>query len=155
MKRSHPRILRMREPSARYALDSPVLVDSNVLIDVINADNEWFEWSAQQLEAPIDEGRAVINPIIYAEIASAYERIEMLEGVVGELGLQREALPWEAAFLAGHAFKRYRRLGGNRRSPLPDFYVGAHAAVGGYALLTRDTGRYREYFPRLRIISPS
>lgn len=101
-----------------------------------------------------EDGRLVINPIIYAEISIGFERIEQLENVLADESFLREALPWEAGFLAGKCFLEYRRRGGARRSPLPDFYIGAHAAVAGIPLLTRDARRYRTYFPRLRIIAP-
>jgi hypothetical protein len=101
----------------------------------------------------LDRGPTLINPIVYAEISISFERIEQLERALPP-ELEREALPWEAAFLAGKCFLGYRRRGGERRSPLPDFYIAAHAALTGRALLTRDTGRYRSFFPRLELISP-
>jgi predicted nucleic acid-binding protein len=129
------------------------LVDSNVLLDLFTEDRQWREWSETQLADALDRGSTLINPIIYAEISISFERIEELEQAL-PLELEREALPWEAAFLAGKCFVEYRRRGGERRSPLPDFYIGAHAAVTGRALLTRDVGRYRSLFPRLELISP-
>jgi predicted nucleic acid-binding protein len=99
-------------------------------------------------------GALVINPVIYAEVAAGFSAIEDLDEALPEAYLKREPLPWAAAFLAGHAFARYRRLGGTRTAPLPGFYIGAHAAVAGHTLLTRDPRRYRDYFPRLRIVSP-
>ena len=102
----------------------------------------------------VQHGRILINPIIYAEVSSAYDDLESLERALPAQFYTREALPWEAAFLAGRAFVGCRRRGGPRRSPLPDFYIGAHAAVGGYTLLTRDPARYRSYFPKLRIVAP-
>ena len=145
-----------REPSAKY-LSSPVprvLIDSNVLIDVLDDDPVWAAWSIAQLGPLIAQDRAVINAIIYAELAASYESLEALEAAIGPLALIREAMTWEAAFLAGKAYKLYRKRGGTRRSPLPDFYIGAHATLAGYALLTRDATRYREYFPRLKVIAP-
>jgi predicted nucleic acid-binding protein len=96
----------------------------------------------------------ILNPIVYAEVSVGFERIEELDAVLPGDGFRREALPWEAAFLAGKCFLRYRRAGGARRAPLPDFYIGAHAAIRGIPLLTRDAARYRTYFPRLELIVP-
>ena len=130
------------------------LVDSNVLLDVITGDEEWSDWSASALARAADTSRLIINPIVYAEVAARFERIEDLEDALPGDYYERHALPWEAAFLAGRCFVRYRRRGGARRSPLPDFYIGAHAAIEGLALLTRDPKRYRTYFPTLRILAP-
>jgi predicted nucleic acid-binding protein len=129
------------------------LVDSNVLLDVFTEDPRWSQWSESQLADAFDRGPAVINPIIYAEISVRFERIEELERALPP-ELEREGLPWEAAFLAGKSFLEYRRRGGERRSPLPDFYIGAHAAITERALLTRDPSRYRLLFPRLVLIAP-
>lgn len=131
-----------------------VLVDSNVLLDVITEDERWFEWSARALEEQAEGAMLAINPIIYAEVSIRFSRIEDVEDALPSTFFQRAVLPWEAAFLAGKCFVRYRRGGGERRSPLPDFYIGAHAAVNGWTLLSRDASRYRGYFPRLRLISP-
>lgn len=133
---------------------SPVLVDSNVLLDLATRDPRWGEWSAEQLSRHAESSVLVINPMIYAEVSIGYDRIELVEEVLSPDFLQREDLPWEAAFLAGKCFVIYRRRGGARRSPLPDFYIGAHAAVRGYRLLTRDVIRYRTYFPKLELIAP-
>ena len=130
------------------------LVDSNVLLDILTVDNEWLDWSAAALERCADSGRLVINPIIYAEVSIGFSRIEDLDAALPGDYFTLEALPWEAAFLAGKAFAHYRRRRGARVHPLPDFYIGAHAAVQGYALLTRDPRRYRTYFPRLTLIAP-
>lgn len=130
------------------------LVDSNVILDVVTEDEEWFDWSASALARQADAGPLVVNPMIYAETAARFERIEDLEEAVPPDYFQRQALPWEAAFLAGRSFVVYRRRGGQRRSPLPDFYIGAHALVAGMTLLTRDPARYRTYFPTLRLIAP-
>jgi predicted nucleic acid-binding protein len=129
------------------------LVDSNVLLDLFTADPRWLEWSETQLADAIDRGPTLINPIVYAEISISFERIEELEQRLPK-EIEREPLPWQAAFLAGKCFVEYRRRGGDKRSPLPDFYIGAHAAVSGRALLTRDRSRYRSLFPRLALISP-
>lgn len=130
------------------------LVDSNILIDVFDDDSEWQEWSDAMITACADRGPLVINPIVYAELAAGFADLEELDEALSPDFVKREPLPWAAAFLAGHAFMRYRRLGGQRTSLLPDFYIGAHAAVAGYTLLTRDPRRYRYYFPKLRIVSP-
>jgi hypothetical protein len=132
----------------------PTLVDSNVLLDVVTEDREWWPWSSSMLEREAERGRLVINPLVYAEVSLAFDRIEDLEAALPPDYLSREALPWAAAFLAARAFLRYRRQGGLRPHPLPDFYIGAHAAVAGYTLLTRDARRYRTYFPKLRLIAP-
>lgn len=131
-----------------------VLVDSNVLLDVLTKDARWFEWSSAALERTADESGLVINPIVYAEVSIAFARIEDLEASLPADYFERQTLPWEAAFLAGKCFLAYRRRGGSRRSPLPDFYIGAHAAVAKMALLTRDAARYRTYFPTVRLIAP-
>jgi len=130
------------------------LVDSNVLLDVITEDPEWLDVSAAALARAADTSPLVINPIVYAEVAARFERIEDLEDALPRDYYERRPLPWEAAFLAGQCFVKYRRRGGSRRSPLPDFYIGAHATVDGLTLLTRDARRYRTYFPALRIIAP-
>jgi predicted nucleic acid-binding protein len=133
----------------------PVLVDSNVLLDVATNDPTWFRWSEAALENAANESALVINPLIYAEVSVAYRRIEDLEEVLPLSVFRREPLPYEAAFLAGKAFLRYRKRGGAHRAPLPDFYIGAHAAVAGFRLLTRDAARYRTYFPTVPLISPT
>jgi len=133
---------------------SIVLVDSSVLLDVMTEDRRWHAWSSDALERCADEGELAINPIIYAEVSIRFERIEELDDALPDSEFRRLPLPWEAAFLAGKSYVRYRRRGGARRAPLPDFYIGAHAAVSGLALLTRDASRYRSYFPKLRVIAP-
>jgi predicted nucleic acid-binding protein len=130
-----------------------VLVDSNILLDLFTNDRSWVAWSEARLVEAFDSGPVCINPIVYAEISIAFERIEALEAALPEQ-LQREDLPWEAAFLAAKCFVEYRRRGGTKRSPMPDFYIGAHAAVSGRALLTRDARRYRSLLPTLTLISP-
>lgn len=134
---------------------SVVLVDSNVLLDVLTDDPRWGSWSSEVLARCGDDAPLAINPIIYAEVSIRFDRIEDLEEALPERDFQRLPLPWEAAFLAGKSFVRYRRRGGPRRAPLPDFYIGAHAAVADLTLLTRDAARYRTYFPRLRVIAPA
>lgn len=130
------------------------LVDANILVDILSEDEEWFDWSASMLEEAAHDGPLVINPIIYAEVATGFKRIEDLDDALPPDYYRRVDLPWPAGFLAGHVFQKYRRGGGVRRSPLPDFYIGAHAAVAGLTLLTRDARRYRTYFPTLRLIAP-
>jgi hypothetical protein len=131
-----------------------VLVDSNVLLDVMTEDARWLPWSAGSLERAADRYRLVINPIIYAEVSVRYSRIEDLEEALPKTMFDREAVPYEAAFLAGKSFAAYRQRRGEKRSPLPDFFIGAHAAVAGYRLMTRDVARYRTYFPKLSLIAP-
>ena len=130
------------------------MVDSNVLLDVATNDPTWGDWSARALARSADEAILVINALVYAEVSIGFHTIEDLEDALPADVYRREDLPYEAAFLAGKCFLRYRRAGGTRRSPLPDFYIGAHAAVAGYRLLTRDAGRYRTYFPTLDLIAP-
>jgi predicted nucleic acid-binding protein len=131
-----------------------VLVDSNVLIDVISNDERWFFWSADALECVANCYRHVINPIVCAEVSVRVSRIEDVEAALPATMFNREANPLDAAFLAGKAFLTYRQREGVKRSPLPDFFIGAHAAVADYTLLTRDVARYRTYFPRLSLIAP-
>lgn len=131
-----------------------IIVDSNVLLDVVTADPTWGTWSSATLERTADEAILVINALIYAEVSIGFASIEALEEALPSDLYRREFLPYEAGFLAGKAFLRYRQAGGARRSPLPDFYIGAHAAVSGYRLLTRDAIRYRTYFPTLELIAP-
>lgn len=130
------------------------LVDSNVLLDLLDEDEEWLSWSASTLAEAARQGPVVVNQLILAETSVTLDTIEDLEDALPAGYFVRESLPWEAAFLAGKAFATYRRRGGTKRSPLPDFYIGAHAAVAGHTLLTRDPARYRAYFPTLRIIAP-
>ncbi len=135
-------------------MEKPVIVDSNVILDVATNDPRWHEWSARALESIADRATLVVNPIIYAEVSIGFERIEQLETALPPDIFRRDPLPYEAAFLAGKAFLRYRKRGGSRRSPLPDFYIGAHAAIADFRLLTRDDTRYRIYFPTLDLIAP-
>lgn len=130
------------------------LVDSSVLLDVLTEDRRWATWSSAALADAADSGQVAINPIVYAEISAGFERIEDLDDAVPESEIVREPLPWDAGFLAAKAFLAYRKRSGERRSPLPDFYIGAHAAVRGHRLLTRDAARYRTYFPSVDVIAP-
>ncbi len=131
-----------------------VLVDSNVLLDVLTEDPEWLDWSSQALARAANRGRLLVNLLVYAEVSIGFDRIEDLDLALDPATFERRALPWETAFLAGKVFLRYRAAGGARRSPLPDFYIGAHAAIEQLTLLTRDPRRYRSYFPKLRLIAP-
>ena len=131
-----------------------ILVDSNVLLDVLTEDPTWLRWSSGALAEAAEREPLAINPIIYAEVSIRFERIEELEDALPEPEFRRLDLPWQAAFLAGKSFVGYRRRGGARRSPLPDFYIGAHAAVASLHLLTRDPTRYRTYFPGVELIAP-
>jgi predicted nucleic acid-binding protein len=131
-----------------------ILVDSNVILDILTEDPQWFEWSSQRLTEYANQGELVINPIIYAEISVGFRQVEELDIVIPPDFFRRDPLPYEAAFLAGQGFLEYRRRGGERRSPLPDFYIGAHAAVAQVPLLTRDINRYRTYFPSVQLITP-
>ena len=134
---------------------SGTLVDSNVLLDVISEDPEWMGWSLDALASAGEVGPLWIDPIVYAEVSVRFSRIEDLEDALPAEDFRRAALPWEAAFLAGKAFRAYRRRGGARTSTLPDLYIGAHAAVAGLDLLTRDANRYRTYFPTVRLLHPA
>lgn len=132
----------------------PVLVDSNVILDVATEDPSWGRWSSSALERAGDEAALVINPVVFAEVSVGFAKVEELEAVLPREVFRREALPFEAAFLAGKAFLAYRRRKGERSMVLPDFFVGAHAATAGYRLLTRDAKRYRTYFPSVELIAP-
>jgi predicted nucleic acid-binding protein len=131
-----------------------VLVDSSVLLDLLTRDPVWFDWSFEKLARAGDAGKLVINPIIYAEVSVRFTKIEELEAALPRDDFAREPVPYEAAFLAGKAFQRYRRRGSPRPSPLPDFFIGAHAAIAGYRLLTRDVTRFSSYFPKVELIAP-
>lgn len=130
------------------------LVDSNVLLDIATQDSNWRDWSTEALESVANESPLIINAIIYAEVSIGFQRIEDLEAAIPADLYRRDPLPFEAAFLAGKAFLRYRRRGGMRVRPLPDFYIGAHAAIAQHRLLTRDPRRYRTYFPTVELIAP-
>lgn len=132
----------------------PAIVDSNVILDVAQRDPRWSAWSTGAIRRLLDVTVLVINPIVYAEVSIGYRTIEDVECAMPVDLYRREPLPYEAAFLAGKCFVAYRRRGGVRRSPLPDFYIGAHAAVRGYRLLTRDAARYRSYFPTVELVAP-
>jgi predicted nucleic acid-binding protein len=131
-----------------------VMVDSNVLIDVTAGNPTWEDWSGSRIKRLADESLLVINPLIFAEVSIGFDSIEALDDALPTDLYQRMELPYDAAFLAGKAFRDYRQRGGLRSSPMPDFYIGAHAAIAGYRLLTRDPARYRTYFPRVELIAP-
>ena len=131
-----------------------LLVDTNVLVDVLENDPEWADWSIGQLRAQSKIHRLAINPIIYSELSLTFTTVEALDRAIAELGLALVELPRPALFLAGKAFVRYRRQGGNKNNVLADFYIGAHAAVSRYPLLTRDTRRYTAYFSDVKLIAP-
>jgi predicted nucleic acid-binding protein len=131
------------------------LVDTNVLLDLVTDDPVWADWSIAELEAASLRGPLLINDVIYAELAVRYSRVEDLDAFVQRAGLEIAPFPRAALFLAGKVFAQYRRSGGLRTSVLPDFFVGAHAAVSEWPVLTRDVGRYRTYFPTLTLITPS
>lgn len=131
-----------------------VLVDSNVLLDLVTDDPLWAEWSMRQLEMAAVKGAVAINDVVYAEISIRYRRIEDLDAMLETAGIAIRPIPRAALFLAGKAFQRYRAAGGIRAGVLPDFFIGAHAAVAGIPLLTRDAGRYRSYFPSVALIAP-
>ena len=131
-----------------------VLIDACVLIDIATEDPIWGGWSADALARAAEEQVLVINPLIYAKVSVAFLRIEDLDDALPEALFQREALPFAAGFLAGKAHLAYRRRGGTRATPLPDFYIGAHAAIAGHQLLTRDAQRFRTAFPSVLLIAP-
>ncbi len=130
------------------------LVDANVLLDIMSEDPRWFGWSSEALAGAADDGTLVINPVVYAEVSVRFSRIEDLDEALPPDVYVRAPVPWPAAFLAGKCHLDYRRRGGERRSPLPDFFIGAHAAVAGLRLLTRDSSRYRTYFPGVDLVAP-
>ena len=134
---------------------SGILVDSNILLDVFLDDPNWAEWSESQLVKFSSNTKLFINPVVYTEVSIGFERIEDLELALNNGGFQMLEIPKEALFLAGKAFLKYRKNKGTKRSPLPDFYIGAQAAVFEMNLITRDTSRYRTYFPTVRLISPN
>jgi predicted nucleic acid-binding protein len=146
---------RIRAISTRRPDAITTLVDSNVLLDIFTEDPNWSTWSADALGTARDAGELVINPIVYAEISVRFDGIEELDEAIPAADFLREELPYSAGFLASKAYSRYRARGGTKRSPIADFYIGAHAAICGYALLTRDATRYRSYFPKLTLVTPA
>lgn len=132
-----------------------ILVDTNVLLDVVTDDPVWGDWSERQLEAAAARDRLAVNAVVYAELAIGFARIEEVDAVLATADIAMADLPRPALFLAGKVFQAYRRRGGRKTGVLPDFFIGAHAAIAGVPLLTRDTGRYRNYFPSLELIAPA
>lgn len=132
-----------------------LLVDTNVLVDVLQDDPQWGDWSLRQLQGQSKLHALAVNPVIYAELSLAFESPGMLDEVVAGLDLRFEQIPRPALFLAGKAFARYRKRGGTRQNVLSDFFIGAHAAVEGWPILTRDLRRYRDYFPTVELIAPN
>ena len=130
-----------------------VLVDSNVILDLLIPASSWREWSSSALAHAAERTRLVINPIVYAELSVGYDTIELVESALPPI-FEREPIPYEAAFLAGKVYRDYRRRAGIKTAPLPDFFIGAHAAVRRYELLTRDPARYRPHFPSVPLIAP-
>jgi predicted nucleic acid-binding protein len=131
-----------------------LLVDTNVLVDVLQNDPQWADWSIGQLRAQAQLHELAINPVIYAELSLSFSTFEALDGAVDTMELAMREVPRPALFLAGRAYLQYRRRGGAKAQVLPDFYIGAHAAVEGWSLLTRDASRFRTYFPSLEVIAP-
>jgi len=131
-----------------------ILVDSNIILDIVLEDKTWFTWSSEKLLELSEEASFVINPVIYAEVSTGFNTIEELEDALPQTYFIREPIPWEASFLAGKCLLKYRRAGGTGYSTLPDFFIGAHAAVRKYELISRDVSRYRSYFPALIIHAP-
>ena len=131
-----------------------ILVDSNIILDVFLDDTNWADWSESKLEKFSAITKLYINPIVYSEISIGFKRIEEMESVLNRAGFQMLDIPKEALFLAGKAFLKYRKNRGTKKSPLPDFYIGAQAAIFDMDLITRDVPRYRTYFPTVRLICP-
>lgn len=130
------------------------LVDSNVLLDIMTEDPVWQEWSTDALSEAAEQGPLFINHVIYSEVSIRFSTVEALEEALPSRDYRREPIPWEAAFLAGKAFLSYRQKQGTKSTTLPDFFIGAHAAVADLQLLTRDVSRFRTYFPTVRLLSP-
>ncbi len=131
------------------------LVDTNILLDLVTNDTVWVDWSQRQLEAAAVRGAVLINDVVYAELAVGFLRVEEVDAVLAAAQVEMTAMPREALFLAGKVFQRYRASGGTRSGVLPDFFIGAHAAVAQLPLLTRDVRRYRTYFPTVQLIAPT
>lgn len=132
-----------------------MLVDTNVLIDVLENDPDWADWSLSQLQAQSRVHRLVINPIVYAELSLTFSAFEVLDEVLSNMELPVLEMPRQALFLAGKAFVKYRRNGGVKNNVLGDFFIGAHAAVSNLPILTRDTRRYSNYYPTVNLVSPT
>ena len=137
-----------------FSSANATVVDSNILLDLFTRDETWLDWSREALQAASNTGPLVINPIIYSEVSVHFSSMEALDELLLPDEFIRQPLPWSASFLAGKCFTDYRKRGGTKRSPLPDFYIGAHAAVQKYRLLTREAKRFRTYFPTVELIAP-
>ena len=131
------------------------LVDTNILLDLVTNDPKWADWSVGQLDAASLKGSLAINDVVYAELSVRFATIEALDTVLVETGITIATIPRPALFLAGKVFQRYRAAGGTRTGVLPDFFIGAHAAVTGMTLLSRDPQRYRRYFPKIELVTPT
>jgi len=131
-----------------------LLVDTNVLVDVLQDDPQWANWSIGQLRAQASIHQLAINPIIYAEMSLSFSSLEGLDSAVSTLALELREIPRPALFLAAKAYAQYRKRGGSKLQVLPDFFIGAHAAVESWPLLTRDASRFRTYFPTLEVVAP-
>lgn len=132
-----------------------VMIDSNVILDIVTEDPNWFNWSSDIVAFYADTHTLIINPIIYSEVSIGYQTIEDVDTVLPPSYFRRMPIPWEAAFKAGKSFLQYRKRGGSKRTPLPDFFIGAHADFLGIQLITRDAARFRTYFPELKLITPA
>jgi predicted nucleic acid-binding protein len=130
-----------------------VLVDSNVILDIVTEDKDWFDWSAKTFQKYSEHYDLLINPIIFSEVSIGFNKIEEYEEILPN-EIKRVFIPWEAAFLAGKAYLKYKKSGGHRHSPLPDFFIGAHAVVSNLILLSRDTKKLKHYFPNLHLVAP-
>lgn len=135
-------------------MSAGTLVDSNVLLDILTEDQVWDDWSTNALADAAETGPLYINPLVYSEVSIRFTTVEALEDALPAENFRREPIPWAAAFLAGKVFLDYRQNKGTKSTTLPDFFIGAHAAVAGLDLLTRDVGRYRTYFPTVALIAP-
>lgn len=131
-----------------------IMIDSNVILDIILQDANWYTWSSEKMSVLCEDNIFIVNSIVYAEVSIGFERIEEVEELFLPNYFVREPIPWEACFLAGKSFLQYKKKGGTKASPLPDFFIGSHALIKGYRLLTRDVSRYKTYFPKLQLISP-
>jgi predicted nucleic acid-binding protein len=143
------------EPTLQVVRPTATLVDTCVLLDILTDNRTWADWSATAVADARDQGELVINPLIYAEVSAGFERIEEVDAALPATDFRREPLPYEAGFLAAKAFVAYRRRGGTKTSPLPDFYIGAHAAVHRYRVITRDKARFQTYFPGVELLLPN
>ena len=131
------------------------LLDTNILIDVVDSNSKWHEASMLLIKEFGDDARCIINAVVFAEFSAPFADYAFCQTIIKNIALTYEAIPEEAAFLTGKAFRQYKKSGGKKSAPLPDFFIGAHALVSGYTLVTRDKGRYKTYFPKLDLLTPS